>query len=93
MTTDRPWMTGASTALELVGASAVGIGLWLIYRPLAWLWLGALCFLVSLGLERIGPHDSPPRATTPAADGDGPASDAPDAAHSRAQTRRCAEEL
>lgn len=44
-----------SAVLDLItvaGFVAVGYGLWLVYEPLAWLWLGVVLLVVSLTLSR-----------------------------------------
>ncbi len=40
-----------ATLLELAGASAIGVGLWLIYPPAAWLWAGVAAFGAAYALE------------------------------------------
>jgi len=31
----------------MIGTVLIGVGLWLIYHPLAWLWMGLAAFAVS----------------------------------------------
>ena len=40
-----------STGLELVGTALIAYGLWQIWRPLTWLFVGAMCFVASYLLE------------------------------------------
>ena len=40
-----------STLLELIGAVAIGYGLWCIYPPGAWIWSGLAAFAASYSLE------------------------------------------
>ena len=39
-------------ALEVAGAIAIGIGLWVLAQPAAWIWAGVCLFGLSYLLER-----------------------------------------
>lgn len=39
------------TVVEILGAMAIGYGIWLIYPPAAYLWIGLACYGASFVLE------------------------------------------
>ena len=47
----NPWHGRLATVSEVLGVAAVAYGLWLIYPPAMWIWIGVAAFGVSYALE------------------------------------------